>query len=309
MPRSNLKYILDEINSLRKSKNTLILAHNYQLGEIQDIADFCGDSLELSIKASETTADILIFCGVRFMAETAYILSPKKKVLLPVKDAGCLMADMVQVKHLKELRKKHHGAIVVTYINSSAAVKGESDICVTSSNALKIVSSLPKDKEIIFVPDANLGSYIQKKTGRKLILFPGYCPVHQRIEKEIVVRRKKENPGAIILAHPECCPDVVEEADEVLSTSGICDFVKKSKNQKFIIVTECGILHKLQKENPSKIFIAASEQAICPEMKFIRIEDVHLALKFEKFRITVPERIRSKAENSIRKMLDLSKQK
>lgn len=307
MPRGNLKYIFDEINSLRKSKNTLILAHNYQLGEIQDIADFCGDSLELSIKASETTADILIFCGVKFMAETAYILSPKKKVLLPVKDASCLMADMIQVKHLKELRKKYPGSIVVTYINSSAAVKGESDICVTSSNALKIVSALPKDKHIIFVPDANLGTYISKKTGRKLILFPGYCPAHERIDKNLLFRKKKENPDAIVLAHPECQPEVIDLADEVMSTSEMCDFARKSKNKSFIIATECGILHKLQKENPSKIFIEASEQAICPEMKFIRIEDVHLALKFEKFRITVNERIRSKAELCIRKMIDLCK--
>jgi len=300
------KELIDQINRLRKEKNAVILAHNYQLGEIQEVADFCGDSLELSIKAKNADAGILVFCGVTFMAETAYILSPDKTVLLPVKEAGCLMADMVNGTDLKKFKAEHPGATVLCYVNSTAEVKAESDICVTSANALDIAKSVSPEKEIIFVPDMNLGTYIMRETGRKMIMWPGCCPTHNRISREEIWARKKEFPDAKVIIHPEARLEVIDLADEVLSTGGMCRYVKDSPAKQFIIATECGILHKLRKENPGKLFIAVSEQAICHTMKMIRLIDLYNALDRERYKITVPEDIRRKALAPIEKMIEIS---
>lgn len=301
------KEIIDRINYLRKQKNAIIITHNYQLGEVQDIADFTGDSLELSIKAAETTADVIVFCGVKFMAETAAILSPKKTVLLPVMESGCPMADMADAADLVKMKNEHPDALVVTYVNSSAEVKAQTDVCVTSANALKIVSSLPADREILFVPDKNLGAYIQMKTGRKMILWPGFCPTHMRITPQSIMQKKKEYPDAKVIIHPEARLDVIALADEVLSTGGMCRFAKQTDARKIIVATEIGLIYRLKRENPDKMFIPVTEQAVCPNMKLIRIDNVLDSLEKIKFKITVSEKVREPAEKAIRKMLEMSK--
>lgn len=301
------KEIIDRINLLRKQKNAIIITHNYQLGEVQDIADFTGDSLELSVKAAETTADEIVFCGVKFMAETASILSPGKTVLLPVMESGCPMADMAEAEDLIRMKNEHPDALVVTYVNSSAEIKAITDVCVTSANALKIVSALPADREIIFVPDKNLGAYIQKKTGRKMILWPGFCPTHMRITPQSIIQRKMEYPDAKVMVHPESRLDVIALADEVLSTGGMCKFAKQTDAKKIIVATEIGLIYRLKKENPDKMFIPVTEQAVCPNMKLTRIDNVLESLERKKFKITVPEKIRVPAEKAIRKMLEMSK--
>lgn len=298
------KSLIKEIDKLKREQNACILAHNYQLGEIQDIADYTGDSLELAQIAAKTEADVLVLCGVYFMAETASILSPQKKVLLPSLEAGCLMADMITADKLKALKEKHPKALVVTYVNSSAEVKAESDVCCTSSNALKVVESL-KGAEIIFTPDENLGQYIESKTGRKMHLYPGFCPTHARITKEDIINKKAQYPQAKVIVHPECRPEVINLADEALSTGGMIKYVKESSAKSFIIGTEVGIIHRLKKENPGKIFIPISEQAICPQMKLIRLEDVLNALKEGKYEVKVPEDIRKKAEKAVCRMLEV----
>ncbi|HCE42807.1 MAG TPA: quinolinate synthase [Lentisphaeria bacterium] len=298
--------IIDRINELRKQKNAIIITHNYQLGEVQDIADFTGDSLELSIKAADTKADVIVFCGVKFMAETAFILSPEKTVLLPVMESGCPMADMANAEDLIKMKNDHPDALVVTYVNSSAEVKALTDVCVTSANALKIVSALPSDREIIFVPDKNLGGYIQKKTGRKMILWPGFCPTHMRITPKIILQKKQEYPDAKVMIHPESRLDVIDLADEVLSTGGMCRFAKQTDARKIIVATEIGLIYRLKKENPDKMFIPVTEQAVCPNMKMHRIENVLESLEKMRYRISVPEKIRIPAEKSIRKMLEMS---
>ena len=295
--------IRDRICELRKEMNAVILTHNYQLGEVQDIADFVGDSLELSIKASKTAADVIVFCGVRFMAETAYILSPGKTVLLPSLDSGCPMADMADARTLKKLKEEHPDALVVTYVNSSAEVKALSDICVTSANAVTVVESLPADREIIFVPDKNLGAYVERKTSRKMILWPGYCPTHMRIKPEDVIRKKQEFPDAAVMVHPESRPDVIDLADEALSTGGMLKFASETSASKIIVGTEVGMLYRLAKENPGKQFIPVSEQAICPMMKMHRLETVLDAMEHIRHSIVVPEDIRKKALLPIEKML------
>ncbi|HBC87738.1 MAG TPA: quinolinate synthase [Lentisphaeria bacterium] len=301
------KEIIDRINVLRKQKNAIIITHNYQLGEVQDIADFTGDSLELSMKAADTKADVIVFCGVKFMAETAAILSPDKTVLLPVMESGCPMADMADAEDLIKMKKEHPDALVVTYVNSSAEVKALTDVCVTSANALKIVSALPPDKEIIFVPDKNLGAYVQRKTGRKMILWPGFCPTHMRITPQIIIQKKKEYPDAKVMIHPEARLDVLDLADEVLSTGGMCKFAKQTDAKKIIVATEIGLIYRLRKENPDKMFIPVTEQAVCPNMKMHRIENVLESLEKLEHRISVPEEIRVPAEKSIRKMLEMSR--
>jgi quinolinate synthase len=301
------KEIIDRINELRKQKNAIIITHNYQLGEVQDIADFTGDSLELSMKAADTEADLIVFCGVKFMAETAAILSPEKTVLLPVMESGCPMADMADAEDLIKMKKDHPDALVVTYVNSSAEVKALTDVCVTSANALKIVSSLPKDREIIFVPDKNLGAYVQMKTKRKMILWPGFCPTHMRITSQSILQKKLEYPDAKVIIHPESRLEVIALADEVLSTGGMCKFAKNTDAKKIIVATEIGLIHRLRKENPDKMFIPVTEQAVCPNMKMHRIENVLESLEKMKHRITVPENIRIPAEKAIRKMLEMSK--
>jgi len=301
------KEIIDRINVLRKQKNAIIITHNYQLGEVQDHADFTGDSLELSMKAADTKADVIVFCGVKFMAETAAILSPDKTVLLPVMESGCPMADMADAEDLIKMKKEHPDALVVTYVNSSAEVKALTDVCVTSANALKIVSALPPDKEIIFVPDKNLGAYVQRKTGRKMILWPGFCPTHMRITPQIIIQKKKEYPDAKVMIHPEARLDVLDLADEVLSTGGMCKFAKQTDAKKIIVATEIGLIYRLRKENPDKMFIPVTEQAVCPNMKMHRIENVLESLEKLEHRISVPEEIRVPAEKSIRKMLEMSR--
>lgn len=295
--------MIEKINELRKKRGAVILAHNYELGEIQDIADFQGDSLELSIRAAETDAREIVFCGVKFMAETAKILSPDKRVILPVERAGCDMADMADASSLRALKARHPGALVVCYVNSTAAVKAECDMCVTSANAVRIVKSLPRDREVIFVPDRNLGAYCAAQAGRELILWDGCCPVHQRMTPEMVARRRREYPGVPVLMHPEAPPEVAALADRLLSTGGIIRHVRESDEKSFIIATEIGILHRLQLENPGKQFIPLTEQAVCPHMKLVRLEELLRALETGETEISVPEDLRRAAERPIRAML------
>lgn len=292
-----------EINRLRKERNAVILAHNYELGAIQDIADFCGDSLELSIKAAETAADVIVFCGVRFMAETAKILSPAKTVLLPVPSAGCDMADMITGESLRKFKAEHPGALTVCYVNTTAEVKAECDMCVTSANALEIINLLPADREILFVPDRNLGMNCMKQSCRKMTMWDGCCPVHQRITPAMIERRRREYPDAKVLIHPEAPPETVALADEALSTGGILRYVRESAAHDFIIATELGIIYRLEKENPDKRFIPVSEQAVCPHMKVVRLEDVLRSLRDNETVIEVPEDLRRRAELPIRRML------
>jgi quinolinate synthase len=303
IPESNSE-LIEKINRLRKSKNAVILCHNYQLGEIQDIADFVGDSLELSQKAAKTNADVIVFCGVHFMAETASILCPDKTVLLPDTHAGCPMANMITPRALLEKKREYPKATVVCYINSSAAVKAESDICCTSANAVKLVRSLTAD-EILFVPDQYLGSYVASQTGKKILLWPGYCPTHVRILPQDILRRKAEYPQAKAVVHPECRPEVVALADAVLSTGGIIRFARESEAKEIIVGTEIGIIHRLRKENPDKKFIPASEQAVCPRMKLITLETVLWSLENMTHQIKVPERIRIRALAAVEKMLQV----
>jgi quinolinate synthase len=298
--------LIDNIVKLKTEKDAIILAHNYQIDEIQDIADFVGDSLQLSIKASKVKNKIIVFCGVHFMAETAKIISPDRKVLLPDKYSGCPMADMITDKQLVNLKKEYPGAVVVCYVNTSARVKALSDICCTSSNAVKVVNSIPEDRQIIFIPDRYLGSYIQNQTGRKMILWNGFCPTHAKIDVKTIVALKKEHFNAIVIVHPECTPDVIEIADKVASTGGMLSFVKQSIKKEFIIGTEIGLIHRLKKENPDKIFYPASDHAICPNMKLINLEKLLWALEEEQFEIRLPHDVINKARIAIDNMLALS---
>jgi len=298
--------LTEKIISLKKRRNAVILALNYQLGEVQDIADFVGDSLELSQKAAKTNADVIVFCGVHFMAETASILCPDKVVLLPDMNAGCPMADMVNAERLKERKRELPNATVVCYINSSAEVKAESDVCCTSANAVKVVESLGR-KEILFVPDQYLGHYVSTKSGREMHLWPGYCPTHVRIQAEDITRLKKEYPRAKAIVHPECRPEVIAVADEVLSTGGMCRFARQTEAREIIVGTEIGIIHRLRKENPGKRFISASEQAICPRMKLITLEKILWSLEEMAPQVKVPEEIRLKAKLAVDKMLEIGR--
>jgi len=295
--------LIEKITSLKKRKNAVILAHNYQLGEVQDIADFVGDSLELSQKAAKTDADVIVFCGVLFMAETASILCPDKVVLLPDRHAGCPMADMLTAKHLREKKKEHPEATVVCYVNSSAAVKAESDICCTSANAVRLVEKLGDAEKILFVPDQYLGNYVSTKTRKEMLLWPGFCPAHVRIQPQYISRLKVEHPQAKAVVHPECRPEVIALADEVLSTGGILRFAHETKAEEIIVGTEIGIIHRLIKENPGKRFIPASEQAICPTMKLITLKNVLWSLEKMAYQIRIPERTRLKAKAAVDKML------
>ena len=299
--------MIERINALKKERGAVILAHNYELAEVQDIADYTGDSLELSIRAAETQAKVILFCGVSFMAETAKVLSPDKTVLIPAPHAGCAMADMVDAAGLAALKNQHPGAMVVTYVNSTAEVKALSDICVTSANAEKLVAQIPADREIIFVPDMNLGRNIMNKTGRKMIFWQGFCPTHRRITNTEIERRKKEFPNALVLAHPECNPEIAPLVDEFLSTGGICKFVKQSDRKEFIIVTEIGIMHRLQKENPDKVLIPGSAQAVCPWMKLIRLADVLNSLEKMEHEVKLPADLIARAALPIRRMLEMSR--
>jgi quinolinate synthase len=296
--------LINKIADLKKKRNAILLVHNYQLGEVQDIADFTGDSLELSQQAARTDADIIVFCGVHFMAETAAILCPDKTVLLPDLNSGCPMADMIDAESLLEKKKEHPEAIVVCYVNSSAAVKAESDICCTSANALRIVEKLPADRNIIFVPDQYLGSYVSSKAGREMILWPGFCPTHFRIQAQDITGLKAEYPQAKAIVHPECRPDVIAIADEVLSTGGMIRFVHENNTKEVIVGTEIGIIHRLRKENPEKKYIPVSEQAVCPRMKLITLETVLWSLENMTNEIKVPTDIRLKAKAAVDRMIE-----
>jgi len=298
--------LVEKINRLRKESNAVILAHNYQLGEVQDIADFAGDSLELSRKAQASDADVVVFCGVHFMAETAAILCPGRKVILPVLEAGCPMADMADAESLRAFKQEHPGSAVVCYVNTTAEVKAESDICCTSANAVEVVQSIDEDREIIFVPDQYLGTHAKRRSGRKnMILWPGYCPTHARILARHIEQKKKEYPDAKVVVHPECRPDVADLADEVASTGGILRFARNTDAREIIVGTELGIIHRLKKENPEKVFIVATEQAVCPNMKLIDLPDVAAALEKMSPVISVPEDVRVRAEKAVTAMLDL----
>ncbi|MGD1043314.1 MAG: quinolinate synthase NadA [Sedimentisphaerales bacterium] len=295
--------LIKKIKELKAERNAIILAHNYQPGEIQDIADFTGDSLALSVKAAATDADVIVFCGVKFMAETAAILSPGKTVLLPDKNAGCPMADMITGEQLRELKRKHPGALVVCYVNSSAEVKAESDYCCTSANAVEVVELLPKDSKIIFVPDQHLGRFVVEKTGREMILWPGYCSTHAFITEDDIKKARDAHPGAIVMAHPECTEPVKAVSDKLLSTGQMLKFAKQSDAKKFIVATETGIIYTLKKENPGKEFFPATTRALCPNMKRITLDKVLWSLEDMHYKITVPADIAARAKNALEKMV------
>lgn len=297
--------LLEKIQNLKKKRNAVILVHNYQPPEIQDLADFTGDSLGLSIKASKTDADVIVFCGVRFMAETAAILSPEKTVLLPDDSAGCPMADMITAEQLRLLKSRNPGALVVCYVNSPAEVKAESDYCCTSANAVEVVDSLPADSRIIFVPDRHLGRFAAEKTARELILWPGYCHVHVAITEDDIERTKQKHPAAVVMAHPECTEPVKAIADQVLSTSQMHNFVKKSTAKQFIVATEIGIIHTLKKQNPNTEFIPATERALCPNMKKITLDKLLASLEDMRYKIDVPEQIRTRAKKALDRMVEI----
>src|SRR3990167_9416972 len=298
--------ITKKLEKLKKSRNAVILAHNYQRGEIQDIADFTGDSLGLSQQAAKTDADVIVFCGVHFMAETAAILCPGKTVLLPDPQSGCPMADMIDAEGLKKKKAEKPDTKVVCYVNTTAAVKAESDICCTSSNAVKIVSSIPEDEEILFIPDKSLGAYVSSCLNREMIYWEGYCPTHHRILAEQIVKMKSEHPEAEVVVHPECTPDVIALADHVASTTGIIKYAGSSSAKEFIIGTETGILHRLKKEYPDKTFMPVTPMSDCPNMKLNTLEKVLWSLEDLQYVVTVPDEIAEKALAAIQKMLDLS---
>ena len=295
--------IKEEIRELLNKHNAVLLAHNYMRDEVQEIADITGDSLGLSIEAAKTSADVIVFCGVHFMAESAAILSPDKKVLLPRPDAGCPMADMVTAEGLEQLKARHPGVPVVTYVNSTAEVKAHSDICCTSANATKVVKSLP-DQKIIFAPDRNLGSFVAKSVpDKEFIYWDGYCPTHERMTVEAVLAKKAQYPEALFICHPECAPRITALADQACSTSGMYDYCRTSPARQFIIGTEAGILYRLRLENPDKEFILASPALFCPNMKLTSLEDVLLSLQTLTPVITVPEDIRLRARQALDRML------
>jgi quinolinate synthase len=299
--------LIEKISVLRKKRNAVLLVHNYQLGEVQDIADFIGDSLDLSQRAAETDADVIVFCGVHFMAETASILCPDKVVLLPDINAGCPMANMITAERLRAKKKEHPEAVVVCYINSSAEVKAEADVCCTSANALRVVESLDA-REIIFIPDQYLGHYVSTKTSKKMILWPGFCPTHVRIKPERIKELKKEYHQAKVVVHPECTPEVIALAHEVLSTSGMCRYAQRDEVREMVVGTEIGIIHRLKKENPGKKFIPISEQAICPNMKLITLEKVLWSLEEMSPEVKVSEQTRLRAKASVDKMLEIGRE-
>ena len=298
------QFYVDKINRLREERRAVILAHNYQRGEVQDIADFAGDSLDLSRKAARADAEVIVFCGVNFMAESAAILSPDKTVLIPVPEAGCPLADMITPEKLREMKKKYLGASVVCYVNSSAEVKAESDICCTSTNAIQVVNSL-KDNQIIFVPDENLGRYVATQTDKGLIFWKGFCPTHYRVLPEDILKAKEKHPRAKVVVHPECRLGVIMLADEVLSTGGIVKFARETKAKEIIIGTELGLVYRLQKENPHKKFYLATEKLICPDMKLTTLEKVASALEQMKHLVSVPDEVQSRARRALDRMLEV----
>lgn len=295
--------LTDEIRDLKGRRHATILAHNYVNGEVQDVADFVGDSLELSLKAKEVRAPVIVFCGVSFMAETAKILSPDSIVLHPDRNAGCPMADMADAQDVSAYRAAHPGTLLVAYVNTTAAVKAEVDLCCTSANAARIIRGIPADRKIMFLPDRNLGANIARELGREMELWPGFCPTHNRILPENVLKAKTEHPDALLLVHPECTPAVVNLADHALSTGGMLRFVRESKYKQFLIGTECGIVHRMKKENPDKDFILIDPVPRCPNMKKITLENILWALQDMEPSVELDPALIEKARVPIEKML------
>ena len=294
-----------EIRRLKEAKGAVLLAHNYQRPEVQDLADFVGDSLYLSRKAVEDERPVIVFAGVRFMAETAKILNPGKTVLLPDLAAGCGLADAITADQLRTWKAQHPGAVVVAYVNTSAEVKAEADYCCTSSNAVRIVRSIPEDREILFLPDVFLGEYVRKETGRKMHLWVGDCPVHAKLRPEALAEARAAHPGAEVIAHPECgcATSVLPHVDHVLSTDGMVRFAQTTHAPEVLVATEVGILHRMRALNPTTRFTPLSEAAICPYMKQIDLEDVRDSLAFGQFRIDVPEETAAKARRALERMI------
>ncbi|MDD5747038.1 MAG: quinolinate synthase NadA [Candidatus Omnitrophica bacterium] len=307
--KNYIETLKKKISRLRKEKHAVIIAHNYERPEIQEIADIRGDSLELSRAVTRVKAKVVVFCGVHFMAETASILNPDKKILLPVKEAGCPMADMITLPKLRDLKKLYPGVPVVCYVNSSAAVKGESDICCTSSNAVEVVDSL-SSREVIFVPDQNLGTYIQSKLRqKKIILWEGFCPTHMRISEDEILTAKKQHPKAKFIAHPECPQRLLGHADYIGSTSGMLAYVQHSNGNEFIVGTELGMIYRLQQENPGKKFYCPSEHFLCADMKLTTLGWLAHSLENGVFEVKVSEPVRKKARRSLDRMLAVGSKK
>jgi len=297
--------LVERIETLKKKNDAIILAHNYQIGEVQDVADFVGDSLELSRFAATTAHAVILFCGVHFMAETAKVLNPAKKVIVPDGKAGCPMSDMITPEEVRKLRAQHPGAVVVTYVNSSAAVKALSDICCTSANAVRIVESIPEDRPILFLPDQYLGQYVQRKTGRSLILYSGFCPTHVRIMASDIFRERERHPDALVIAHPECPAPVAECADVVASTSRMAREVKASDSKTVIVGTEVGMIHRLQRENPEKTFIPACQSCDCANMKVNSLEKVLWSLEDLSPEIELSDEVIAGAKRALDRMLEI----
>ena len=302
----SLMTIIDDICRLRKERNAVILAHNYTPGDVQDVADFTGDSLELARRATEVNADVIVFCGVYFMAETAKILNPSKTVLIPDPTAGCPMADMITAEELRKFKADHPGAKAVCYVNSTAEVKAECDMCVTSGNAERVMRSFQADEKILFVPDRHLGGHIASLLGRKYELWQGCCPIHAKLTASDIAAARAAHPEAVVMVHPECSEEVRNAADKALSTGGMCAFAKESDAQEFIVGTECGILHRLEKENPTKRFYCVGSNIVCQDMKKITLEKLRDCLAGMKEEVVVPEEIAVKAKRAIDAMLALS---
>ena len=295
--------IQDEIRKLAAERDAVILAHNYTRGEVQDVADYTGDSLELARKAAGVESRVIVFCGVYFMAETAAILNPGKTVLIPDPSAGCPMADMITAAQLRELKARRPGAKAVCYVNSTAEVKAECNMCVTSGNAERVMATFAPEEEIIFVPDRHLGGHIAGRLGRNYELWPGYCPTHQSVTAKLVADARALHPGAPVLVHPECPKDVRDAADFALSTGGMCAFARESDAKEIIVGTETGILHRLRKENPGKTFHPVSERTVCPNMKKTTLENLAGCLRDMKTEVTVPEPVASRARRAVEAML------
>jgi quinolinate synthase len=295
-----------EIRTLARERQAVILAHNYQRPEVQDVADYLGDSLGLSQRAARSSARVIVFCGVDFMAETAAILAPERKVVIPEPRAGCPMAAMVDVEGLLALKAQHPGAAVVSYVNTTAAVKAVSDICCTSANAVRVVQSFAADREIIFTPDCNLGSWAAKKSGRELILWQGFCPTHDLITVEDVAKAKAEHAGAKVVVHPECRQEVSAIADAVESTSGMIRFCLEDPGREYLIGTELGMIHRLSKDIPAKHFYPVTEMSVCPNMKLTTLDKVLRALQAEAPVVTVPADVRERALHAVQRMIEVN---
>ena len=311
----NKEFLNSEIKNLKQKKNAVILAHNYQVPDVQDIADFVGDSLGLSIEAGKTSADVIVFCGVHFMAETASIISPQKKVLIPDLDAGCSLAASININQLIEWKAQHPDAVVVSYVNTTAEIKAESDYCVTSSNAVKIVQSIPEYQEILFLPDKYLGRYIELVTGRKMIIWNGACHVHEKIGNIEFSEMAQKYPDAEFLIHPECgCStsclvrsktDPNGDKMKIFSTEGMVNYVQKSESKNFVIATETGIIHRMKKQTPEKSFYAMSEKSICEYMKMITLENLYESLLYDRYEVKVPEKLAERALVPVKRMLSM----